>query len=125
MLRYMHLARMSRNVQQVNDRTLSIADYDSIHLSWRAIEPQQRMQAQEELRQICSYACSRKETSRAGSVLILRFFHEYFPTEIASILSSSRHCVDQWQRLARREVKLFMQESGRLRSVDARPPARP
>src|SRR5882724_9147724 len=124
MLRYMHLARMSRNAQLVNDRTLSIADYDSFQLSWRAIEHPQRMQAQEELRQICAYACSRKETSRAGSVLILRFFHDYFPTEIASILSSSRHCVDQWQRLARREVKLFMRESGRLRFVDARPSAK-
>src|SRR6185369_13391411 len=57
-----------------------------------------------------------------GSVLILRFFHEYFPTEIANILNSSRHCVDQWQRLARREVKLFIDEPGRLRFVnDTRP----
>src|SRR6266850_4381266 len=47
MLRYMHLARMSRNAQQVSDQTLSIADYDSFLLSWRAIEPPQRMQAQE------------------------------------------------------------------------------
>ena len=77
------------------------------------------MQAFEELQQICSYACARKN-SRAGSVLILRYFHDYFPTEIASILASSRHCVDQWQRLARQEVKLFMNEPGRLRFVDAK-----
>src|ERR1700752_1767845 len=78
------------------------------------------MQAFEELHQICSYACSRKESSRAGSVLILRFFHEYFPTEIAAVLPSSRHCIDQWQRLARREVKLFMNEPRRLRFVNAK-----
>jgi len=29
----------------------------------------------EELWQACEYACARKETSRAGSVMILRFFH--------------------------------------------------
>ncbi len=120
MLRYMYVSRASRQAQRLHDTALSVADYDSFNLGWTAIEPPRRMQALEELQQICSYACARKESSRAGSVLILRFFHDYFPTEIASILAVSRHCVDQWQRLARREVKLFMNEPGRLRFVNAR-----
>jgi RNA polymerase sigma factor (sigma-70 family) len=120
MLRYMHVSRMSRQAQRLHDAALSVADYDSFNLGWTAIEPPRRMQALEELQQICTYACARKESSRAGSVLILRFFHDYFPTEIASILAASRHCVDQWQRLARREVKLFMNEPRRLRFVNAR-----
>ena len=120
MLRYMHVARLSRSAQHLHDSALSIADYDSGRLGWTTIEPPRRMQAFEELHQICIYACSRKESSRAGSVLILRFFHDYFPTEIASILNSSRHCIDEWQRLARREAKLFMNEPGRLRFVNAR-----
>ncbi len=99
MLRYMHVSRMSRSAQHLHETALSVADYDSCRLGWTAIEPPRRMQASEELHQICAYACSRKESSRAGSVLILRFFHEYFPTEIAGVLNSSRHCVDQWQRL--------------------------
>ena len=103
MLRYMHLSRLSRSAQLLHDAALSVADYDSCRLGWTAIEPPRRMQAFEELHQICTYACARKESSRAGSVLILRFFHDYFPTEIAGILNSTRHCVDQWQRLARRE----------------------
>jgi RNA polymerase sigma factor (sigma-70 family) len=120
MLRYMHASRMSRQSERLHDTALSVADYDSLTLGWPAIEPPRRMQAFEELQQICSYACARKESSRAGSVLILRYFHDYFPTEIASVLGTSRHCVDQWQRLARREVKLFMNEPGRLRFVDAK-----
>ncbi|HEX7330623.1 MAG TPA: sigma-70 family RNA polymerase sigma factor [Pyrinomonadaceae bacterium] len=122
MLRYMHLSRLSRSAQHLQEAALSVADYDSCRLGWTAIEPPRRMQAFEELHQICSYACARKESSRAGSVLILRFFHEYFPTEIAAVLNSSRHCVDQWQGLARREVKLFMNEPGRLRFVNAATP---
>jgi RNA polymerase sigma factor (sigma-70 family) len=118
MLRYMHISRLSRSAQHLHEAALSVADYDSCKLGWTAIEPPRRMQAFEELHQICTYACARKESSRAGSVLILRFFHDYFPTEIASILNSSRHCVDQWQGLARREVKLFMDEPGRLRFVN-------
>ena len=120
MLRYMHVSRLSRSAQHLHEAALSVADYDSGRLGWTAIEPPRRMQASEELLQICTYACSRKESSRAGSVFILRFFHEYFPTEIAAILNSTRHCVDQWQGLARREAKLFMNEPRRLSFVNAR-----
>jgi RNA polymerase sigma factor (sigma-70 family) len=120
MLRYMHLSRISRSAQHLRETELSVADYDSVRLSWTATEPSRRMQSSEELYQICAYACSRKESSRAGSVLILRFFHEYLPTEIAGVIHSSRHCVDQWQRLARGEAKLFMNEPERLRFVNAR-----
>jgi RNA polymerase sigma factor (sigma-70 family) len=123
MLRYMHVSRLSRSAQHLHEAALSVADYDSCRLGWTAIEPSRRMQASEELHQICTYACSRKESSRAGSVLILRFFHDYFPTEIAAVINSSRHCVDQWQRLARREAKLFMTEPSRLRFVNTKAPA--
>lgn len=120
MLRYMHLSKMSRSAQHLHETALSVADYDSFRLGWSAIEPPRRMQAAEELFQICFYACSRKESSRAGSVLILRFFHDYFPTEIARVLNTSRDCVDQWQRLARREAKSFINKPGQLRFVNAR-----
>ena len=119
LLRNMYLSRVTR-VARLQDSALSIADYDTFRLGWTALEPPRRMQAAEELQQICAYACFRKESSRAGSVLILRFFLDYFPTEIASVLGSSRHCVDQWQRLARREVKVFMDDPSRLRFVDAK-----
>ncbi|MGH9972084.1 MAG: RNA polymerase sigma factor [Pyrinomonadaceae bacterium] len=120
MLRYMHLSRMSRSAQKMLDRTISITDYDSFHQSWRAIEPARRIQAKEELCQICAYACSRKETSRAGAVLILRFFHDYYPSEVAQVLGTSRHCADQWQSVARSELKLYMTERGALKLMSAR-----
>jgi RNA polymerase sigma factor (sigma-70 family) len=120
MLRYMHVSRLSRSAQHLHETALSVADYDSGRLGWTAIEPPRRMQAFEELHQVCTYACSRKESSRAGSVFILRFFHEYFPTEIAAVLNTSRHCVDQWQRLARREAKMYTREPRRLRFVNTK-----
>lgn len=113
MLRYMHASRMNRQAQRLHEITLSVAD--SIDQGWTAVEPARRMQALEELQSICSYACARKEASRAAGVLILRCFLEYSPAEIARIIGSSRHCVDQLQGLARREVKLFMNQPGRLR----------
>ena len=119
-LRNMYISRVTRLAQRLRDSAFSLADFDTLRLGWTAIEPPRRMQAAEQLHQICAYACFRKESSRAGSVLILRFFLDYFPTEIASILSSNRHCVDQWQRLARREVKVFIEDPARLRFVDAK-----
>ena len=120
MLRYMHLSSISRN--SIMERTLSINDYDSFHRGWEAIEPSRHLQAKEELFKICSYACARKETSRAGAILILRFFHEYYPSEIASVLCSSRHCVDQWQRVARNELKAYLEGQGGLRLFRAKTP---
>jgi RNA polymerase sigma factor (sigma-70 family) len=120
LLRNMYISKMTRLSQRLHDTALSIADYDTLRLGWTTIEPPRRMQAAEQLHQICTYACFRKQSSRAGSVLILRFFLDYLPTEIAGVISSSRHCVDQWQRLARREVKVFLDEPSRLRFVDAK-----
>jgi RNA polymerase sigma factor (sigma-70 family) len=105
MLRYMYLSRTTRSEHHLYEVALSLTDYDLFRLGWTAIEPARRVQASEELHQICAYICSRKESSRASSVLILRFFHDYFPSEIATVLNSSRHCVDQWQHLARQEVR--------------------
>lgn len=117
MLKYMHASRKSRQAQRVNDAALSVADYDSFTLGWTTVETPRRMQAVEELQQICSYACARKESSRAGSVLILKYFHEFLATESAAIIRSSRHCVDQLHAMARREAKLYLDEPGRLRFV--------
>lgn len=114
MLRYMHLSRKSRSAQQLPESALSIVEYSSCRFRWVAIELPRRIQASEALHQICTYACRRKESSRAGSVLILRFFHDYNPIEIAGILSSSRHSIDELQRFARREAKLFMNDPRRF-----------
>src|SRR5690242_10352212 len=95
LLRNMYISKVTRLAQRLNDTALSIADYDTLRLGWTTIEPPRRMQAAEQLHQICTYACFRKQSSRAGSVLILRFFLDYLPAEIAGVISSSRHCVDQ------------------------------
>src|SRR5918997_5679758 len=39
MLRYMHLARISRSAQLLHDAALSVADYDTCRTSWTAIDP--------------------------------------------------------------------------------------
>lgn len=116
MLRNMHISRLGRRTEQLNPQIISLADLE-LELDSPGHEFQQRLQTHEELCRVCHYACIRKETSRAGSILILRFFLEYSPSEIAEVLCTSRHCVDQWQRLARRELKVYLESPQRLRFV--------
>lgn len=113
MLRNMHVSQIRRAVRTRN-RMVSILDHDSAEMGLRAADPHTEYQSRDELQRICHYACVRKETSKAGSVLILRFFHGYYPGEIAKLLRSPRRAVDDWLRIARKEARLHLQNPSRL-----------
>ena len=103
-LRNIHVSQL-RRAGQKHLQQLSIVEYDSAISGLRSIDPRDQIQLQDELRRICQYACARKETAMAASVLILRFFHGYYPSEIAKILRSSCSAVSLRLRIARREAK--------------------
>jgi RNA polymerase sigma factor (sigma-70 family) len=114
MLRNMFLSQMRRsaNLQQLPE---SMADYDSAELGLRIVDPQTEMQIADELRRICQYACERKETYKGGSVLILRFFHGYYLDEIAQIMRSPMDSIYGFLKIARREVKLYLDDPDSMR----------
>lgn len=114
MLRNMHLSEV-RRFSHLQRLPLSVADYDSAELGLRVVDPQTQLQVADELRRICQYASERKETSKAGSVLILRFFHGYYLGEIARVLNSPLPPVYDWLKIARREVKLYLAEPASLK----------
>src|SRR5229473_3444554 len=107
MLRKLHLSQMRRESRS-RIQPHFLVEYDSAETGLHMIDPRDRLQAQEELRRVCNYACMRKETSKAGSVLILRFFHGYYPSEIAQLLISNMQTVRKWLQLARHEAKLYL-----------------
>ncbi len=92
----------------------ALVEYDSAEAGLRAVDPARRWQAMEELREVCRYACDRKESSKASSALILRFFHGYYPGEIAALFCISRPAVKELLRMARGEAKLFLQDPAKL-----------
>ncbi|MEW6209812.1 MAG: RNA polymerase sigma factor [Acidobacteriota bacterium] len=112
-VRNLHLSQVRRDARH-SITQLSLIDFDSAEMGLRSTDPRAESQVRDELCNICHYACIRKVTSKAGSVLILRFFHGYFPSEIALLLRSPRRAVDDWMRIARREVKLHIENPGRL-----------
>src|ERR1051325_482633 len=122
MLRNLHLSQSRRAARSAHGHFL-ILDYDSAETGWsaiNAIDPREQIKAQDELRAICEYACLRKESSKAGSVLILRFFHGYYPDEIARVMRSTRSAVEHHLRLARSEAKVYLQDPDALTFMQRR-----
>ena len=119
-LRNLHLAQV-RWSATTQGRTLSIAEYDSAEIGLRETDAENKQRTHDALRQICHYAIARKESSKAGSVLILRFFHGYYPSEIAQVLRSPCRTVDNWLWIARREAKLFLTDPQRLKFIAEMP----
>ncbi len=113
MLRNSHVSYV-RRVPFVRTTPLSMAEYDSLEIGLRATDVRDQIKVQDELRLICHYAALRKETSKAGSVLILRFFHGYYPSEIAQILKSKLDTVRKWLQLARNEAKVYLERPDAL-----------
>src|SRR5260370_26888056 len=99
-----HIRRATRNRLQ----QLSIIEYDSAETGLLKIDPRDQLEARDELRAICRYACRRRGTSKTGSILILRFFHGYYASEIVKILKSTRQVVDFRLAIARREARLSL-----------------
>jgi RNA polymerase sigma factor (sigma-70 family) len=111
MLRNMHVSGI-RRVHSLKRGGRSCVDFDCLELAVAGIDPRLAWDRRLELELLCRYACSRKETSKSASVLILRFFHDYLPGEIACLMRSNRRAVDEWLRLARGEARRFLQDPG-------------
>jgi DNA-directed RNA polymerase specialized sigma24 family protein len=81
---------------------------------------------EDQLRAVCRYACLRKETSISGSVIILRYFHGYYTSEVSRIVRRSRNAVEARLVTARREIDQYLTNPNSVPfSVRARYPQKP
>jgi RNA polymerase sigma factor (sigma-70 family) len=119
-LRHLHLSQVRRATRS-RLQPLSIVEYESAELGLRSVDPRAQIQVQDELRRVCNYVCLRKESSRAASVLILRFFLGYYPSEIVRILRTSRSAIRERLRNARAEVRLGIENPKALGFVGNTP----
>lgn len=117
MLRNLNISQMRRAARRRGDEP-AVFEYDSAEFVLRAADPRDLIRVQDELRQVCHYACVRKESSKAGSVLILRFMHGYYPVEIARFTGSTREAVEERLRVARNEARLYLKDPESLRFIN-------
>lgn len=117
MLRNLNISQMRRASRRRGDEP-AVFEYDSAEFVLRAADPRDLIRVQDDLRQVCHYACVRKESSKAGSVLILRFMHGYYPAEIARFTGSTREAVEERLRVARNEARLYLKDPESLRFIN-------
>jgi hypothetical protein len=78
---------------------------------------------------VCGFACVRKEKAKSACALILRFFHGYYPSEVARVLRTTRQAVDVRLLNARNEARLVLEnpkalaflEGGAFEAPQAKP----
>ena len=116
-LRNSHLSGV-RMAGRSHVQPLSIIEYSIADAALGASEPRALYQTHAQLQRVCQYACVRKQSSRAGSVLILRFFHGYHLSEVAAVLGGTSQAVRQCLRVARNEARLFLNDPGALKFID-------
>lgn len=121
-MRNLYLSQV-RRATRAPLRLLSVVEYDTVEFGFWSSDPRERLRMRDELSAVCQYACLRKQSSKAGSVLILRFFHGYYPEEIAKVMHSNRASVDNRLRLARAEAKVFLEDPSRLSFIGDGPSA--
>jgi RNA polymerase sigma factor (sigma-70 family) len=119
-LRNIHVSEM-RLAGRSHSQTQSIVDYTGAEAALEATDPYTIFDAQDQLRRICHYACLRKQSSRAGSVLILRYFHGYHVSEVAEVVRVSFQAVRQHLTFARNEARLFLEDPTALKFIQHSP----
>jgi DNA-directed RNA polymerase specialized sigma24 family protein len=88
--------------------SLRAVDYDSVEYALFAIDRSQLLFVRSDLAGICEYVRIRRSSSRAASVLILRFFLGYYPSEIVLLLQTTPAAVNKLIETARLEAKAFL-----------------
>src|SRR3569832_1118239 len=104
MLRNLNISQMRRANRRRGDEP-AVFEYDSAEFVLRAADPRDLIRVQDDLRQVCHYACVRKDSSKANSDLILRFMLGYYPAEIALFSCTTRGAVEERLRVARNEAR--------------------
>ncbi len=118
LVRHLYVSRMrlKANQQQLH---VEIADYDSadvaLHLSGT-----ERLIARDALARVCAHVGTRKAISRTASALALRFFHGFYPSEIAQIARVSVRVVHVWLSRARAEARTALANPDHIRPFDGR-----
>ena len=119
-LRNIHVSEV-RLAGRSHNHTRSIVEYSVAEAALAATDPYTIFYTQDQLRRICQYACLRKQSSRAGSVLILRYFHGYLSSEIAQVVGGTSQSVRQNLKFARNEAKAFLEDPGTLKFIEKTP----
>ena len=93
---------------RVRQIPLSAIDFDSAEEGFLLADRDVLESVRDDLVAVCDFACARKEVSKTGSLLILRFFHGYSVLETAALMGVTRGALNERLRHARREAREYL-----------------
>lgn len=99
--------------KEASEEFISLTDNDFLANSILTFDPRRQLKIHDQLYAICRYACYRKDSSIAGSVLIFKFFHGYYVSEISRLIRRKRNAVEA------RLVKVRFELARHLENPDA------
>jgi len=114
MLRHLFVSKARREGRDALS-TLLIVDYESVEYGLNCVDRSKLILVRSDLARVCEYACIRRHTSRSASVLILRFFFGYYPSEIVRVLQTTPAAVEKHLQAARQEARAYLERPGTLR----------
>jgi RNA polymerase sigma factor (sigma-70 family) len=114
MLRNLGISKSRRDGRDALS-SLLIVDYESVEYGLACVDRSQLILVRSDLARVCEYACIRRHKSRCASVLILRFFFGYYPSEIVRILQTTRVAIEKHLQAARLEARTYLADPGKLR----------
>src|ERR1700730_4619623 len=123
-LRHIYLSGLARSSREAQ-HFVSVAEFDSFESALTGSSAGDPLQRQNDLRRICGYAVWRKETSKSASCFILHFFHGYGRREIAELACLPIAGIYNNLKIARAEVKSYLEEPGKIRVVNRELPPEP
>lgn len=106
-LKYAYLMEQ-RRARRVNFQDLALIEFDDLRLILKEENISDPIEVQDDLRRVVAYLCWRKHSAKSASVLLLRFFHGYYPEEIGRITLMKRGVVDKLLSTSREEVKAYL-----------------
>ncbi|HEY0458562.1 MAG TPA: sigma-70 family RNA polymerase sigma factor [Pyrinomonadaceae bacterium] len=120
-IRNLHLSYLRKKTRR-DKHTLSIIDFETMRLGLKSARFLDNFQTREELKRICYFLCLRKDSSKSASVMILRFFHGYFPVEIAEVMRATTQVVKVRLSTARTEAKSVIENPQTIETIENRLP---
>jgi RNA polymerase sigma factor (sigma-70 family) len=118
-IRNLHLSYLRKKTRR-DKFTPSIIDFETMRLGLKSAKFLDNFQAQEQLKRICYFLCLRKESSKSASVMIIRFFHGYFPVEIAQVMRANSQVVKVRLNTARNEAKSVIEDAQIIQTIEKR-----
>ena len=104
----LHLLQLRRSTRHPV-QSLTPIDHDSALVGLRTWNSAEQLQSADLLFRACDFVCYRKEVATTSSILILRFFHGFYPGEICALLNAGRKAVDKWIVRGRSETKQYLE----------------